>query len=147
MDFEGYFFQLGVEKIISLQYFSRSIQSHSTTNPTGRTTTATECTCRRLKATARSATRTKRSTCRPRPTATPPSRSDSKPTPTTWTSTPPRGGLPTGPTSSPGPPTPGCRHKQNSHAVCVQLYRAFLWVFVREEYTVPFVWVKSCGCM
>lgn len=124
----------------SRNVFSPSTKSHSTTNPTGRTTTATECTCRPHKATERSPTRTNPSTWPPPPpTATPARRSDSKPTPTTWTSTPPRGGLQTGRTSSPAPPTPGCKNKTDKH-----VWRLFLWVFVCGECT----WVGAlCGCV
>lgn len=96
---------------------SSSTRSHFMTNPTGRTSTATECTCPPRKATARSATRT---STWPRPplTATLASRSNSKPTPTTWTSTPPRGGLRTGRTSSRAPRTPGCETRTVVRAAC-----------------------------
>lgn len=103
-------FTAPAQNIMSL--FPLSTQSHFTMNLTGRTTTATECTCRPRKVMERSTTRTNLSTWpRPPPMATPASRFDSKPTPTTWISTPPHGGLQTGRTSSPAPLTPGCKNK------------------------------------
>ena len=143
-----------IDRWISNYCSSLSTQSHFTTNPTGRTTTTAECACRSHKATERSTTRTNRRTWpHPPPTATPASRSDSKPTPTTWTSTPPHGGLQTGRTSSPAPPTPGCKNTQKKDTVYVELRRSgrlFPWVFVCGECT----WVgalcggvKGWGCM
>lgn len=76
-------------------------------SPVGGTTTPTECTCSLLTATT-TPTWTRSSPTPPRRT-TAPNHMDSNPPPTTWTSTPPRGGLPTGQNSTLVLLTPGSR--------------------------------------